>query len=156
MFKHLYDLAFSENLLNDPDFEWKPVKFLIELGSGGSVALVPLGSGKEAPDPIRISVRLGRGSDIKAQFIVDNASYIFGWSPKDAKKLNEKHEAYVALVQECYETVKDAATKEALQALLTFIMLPVEARVALINRQLGPSPSEGDKTAMGNAEFAFR
>lgn len=91
----LYRLANEEGLVEDPDFEVRPVAWLIDVGARGELlgirgthAEVRVGKGGKTrlePKPMRIPKRRTGKSGTKAppDFLVENAKYVFGLSTAD-------------------------------------------------------------------------
>jgi CRISPR-associated protein Csd1 len=84
----LYELAGRENLMADPDYEPKPVAWLVHVGPGGKFLGIvgthttPPAEGKKKPVPKRFPVPREPGpartvAD-KPLFLHDNAMYVFG------------------------------------------------------------------------------
>lgn len=77
--KALYDLAIREELVPDPDFENKPVSWVIRVGDGGRF----LGIEKmvnDAPKSIPKRLTSRSGKHPPAEFFVDNPLYVLGKS----------------------------------------------------------------------------
>jgi CRISPR-associated protein Csd1 len=90
----LYGLAKAEKLVPDPDFELKPVAWLVRVDRGGGLLgiegthSVPEATGKRRPKPapkdLRVPRQPGRaGTKAPAYFFVDNAKYVFGLPTAD-------------------------------------------------------------------------
>lgn len=91
----LYLLAQDEGLVEDPDFEVRPVAWLVDVGEKGEFLSirgthtdVVAGTGgktRRAPKSLRIPKRRTGKAGIKAppDFLVENAKYVFGLSTPD-------------------------------------------------------------------------
>jgi CRISPR-associated protein Csd1 len=91
----LYQLAQDEGLVDDPDFEVRPVAWIVEVGRDGALLgirgthseVVTHGSGKTrlVPKSFRIPSRRTGKSGTKAppDFMVENAKYVFGLGTMD-------------------------------------------------------------------------
>lgn len=62
---------------------------------------------------------VSRSSGVKATLLVDKPDYVFGWSEKEAEheKSTERHEAYVALLEQYIEATKDEDVRQLLHVL---------------------------------------
>lgn len=91
----LYELAQREGLVDDPDYEWKPVAHVIHLGAGGRFLGVlgtriesPVSEGMKKSPPRAMDFRIPRrmpsrsGKNPPPEFMADNALYVFGVPPK--------------------------------------------------------------------------
>ena len=76
--KALYDLAKRENLIPDPDFEIKPVSWVIRVGSEGQGSLEKTVDDVPKSIPKRLPSRSGKHPP--AECFVDNALYVLGKS----------------------------------------------------------------------------
>jgi len=95
MLQALYQMAQDEGLLEDLDFEPKPVAYLVRVGDGGKLLGIegtyttPPTLGKKKPKPIAKSFRIPRqptgrsGTKAPPAFLVDNAKYVFGLPTAD-------------------------------------------------------------------------
>lgn len=138
----LYKLAEREQLMSDPDFQWKPVAWLVKVGEGGEfhgltpTHYKPPATGKKKPKPVakdmRIPIQPGRsGRKAPAQFFVDNAKYVFGMATKD-KDIDpadgqEKAEDFRDRIKDCAKLTTD----EAAQAVATFLENVAEGSEAI-------------------------
>jgi CRISPR-associated protein Csd1 len=120
----LNQLAQREKLVSDPDFEWKPVAWLVRVGKDGNFLGIQ-GTHYEVPaegtKKPRIAVGRfslpregGRTSGDRAFFLHDKAEYAFGLDP-DVKRPKEKLQLRFALfrerVIECLEATNDEGVK---------------------------------------------
>lgn len=120
----LRELTLREGLVEDPSFESKPVRWVIELKADGRFRQaydtnepqsLPEGS-KKKPKPearlMAIPRRCMRASGIKANFLVDNAKYVLGEGAEadevDPKNV-DRHVAFRKLLDEAQSA---AATPE--------------------------------------------
>ncbi len=127
----LRELALREGLVDDPAFESKPVRWVIELDEDGcflgvldtnAPASQPEGSKKKPRLEAKLMViprRVVRSVGIRANFLVDNAKYVLGagsdtTGPVDPKNA-ERHAAYLALLKAAPQDVPE------LQAVLAFL-----------------------------------
>ncbi|HEY1601362.1 MAG TPA: type I-C CRISPR-associated protein Cas8c/Csd1 [Pirellulales bacterium] len=133
MLQALYQMAQEEGLMADPDFEPKPVAWLVRVGDGGKLILIedtrtePPAEGKRKPKPVAKSFRIPRqptgrsGTKAPAAFLVDNAKYVFGLPTADKnfsqKEGAEKSASFRKLVTECAETTRDKGVLAVLQFL---------------------------------------
>lgn len=129
----LYDLAQRENLMEDPDFEPKPVAWLVLLSDKGELLgivgthVTEPGKGrkpaKEVAKPFMIPRQPTGKAGIKApaSFFVENAKYVFGLSTKDkkfsAKEGQEKAAMFRALIAECATETGDQGADAVLRFL---------------------------------------
>lgn len=123
----LWDLARQEKLVDDPDYEWKPLAWIIHLGSDGeylgltgthSLALEE--AVKSSPRPEAKAFRIPRrlpsrsGSSPQPEFFVDNALYVFGLNTKDKQTAAEKAAlracSFRNFVAECAQATDDEGT----------------------------------------------
>lgn len=128
----LRDLALRENLVEDPAFESKAVRWIITITSDGRFVNVydtltpeplPVGSVKKPrmhSKLMRIPRRLGRsGTKPKPDFLVDNAKYVLGLAadPIEAEdpRIAQCHAAFVELVRSAPQDVPE------LKAVLAFL-----------------------------------
>lgn len=107
----LRDLAVREQLIDDPAFENKAVRWIIELKSDGGFVdaydtnkpeQLPEGSKKKPRMQAKLMLiprRLGRSSGIRADFLVDNAKYALGFEADPAEaddpRVTRCHTAFV-------------------------------------------------------------
>lgn len=130
----LYQLAQSDNLVDDPDFEIKPVAWLVHIGVGGEFrgivgthSIPESEGGKKKPRPVPKSFRLPRrlpsrsGSKPIPEFLADNAQFVFGLGtqdkPVDSAKARARAVGFRNRVAACAEATKD----EGLLAVLKFL-----------------------------------
>ena len=126
----LHHLADEEQLMADPDYEMKPVAWLIRVGRHGELLgiegtkYVPAeaegkGKGKRKPRPVAKMLPIPRQptgrTGIKAPpcFLVDNAKYVFGLPTKDKPfskdEGREKSSWFRESVVECANATQDQA-----------------------------------------------
>ncbi len=130
----LYQLAQRKGLMEDPDFEPKPVAWLVHVGKNGQLLGTPQGThytapveGKKKPKPVPKTFWIpkqpaGRaGTKAPPCFFVDNAKYVFGIRTKDKVfspgEGREKSAWFRDMVARCAEATKD----EAAVAIRTFL-----------------------------------
>jgi CRISPR-associated protein Csd1 len=128
----LRELALREGLVDDPAFESKPVRWVIELRGDGQFRQLydtntpqsqPKGKGKQPKLEAKLMAiprRQVRSSGVKANFLVDNAKYVLATGsserPPDPKNA-ARHIAYVELLQKALEL----ADGPELRAVLAFL-----------------------------------
>lgn len=128
----LYNLAESENLMSDADFQWKPVAWLVRIGPQGRFVGISGTHYTPAPEdgrelgPQAKCMRVPRQADRSGNkappyFLVDNAKYVFG-KPTADKSFPEKTGRARAtdfreVVRQCHEATSD----EAARAVLAFL-----------------------------------
>ena len=129
----LYDLAQKERLMEDPDFEPKPVAWLVRLSDKGKLLgivgthVTEPGKGKKPAKEVAKSFMIPRqptgrtGTKAPASFFVDNAKYVFGLSTKDkkfsAKEGREKAAVFRKLIAECAAQTGDQGADAVLRFL---------------------------------------
>lgn len=128
----LYELALAENLMEDPDYQWKPVAWLVRVGKNGEFLglsgthYMPEASGKKKPKPIAKNMRVpyqpGRsGKRAPAYFFVDNAKYVFGIPTGKAsfslKEGQEKASEFREQIRLCAEETRDSGAMAVLRFL---------------------------------------
>lgn len=130
----LYQLAQSENLVDDPDFEIKPVAWLVHIGVGGEFrgivgthSIPESEGGKKKPRPVPKNFRLPRrlpsrsGSKPKAQFLADNAQFVFGLGTQDKPVEGAKARARALNFRKCLAACAESKRDEGLLAVLKFL-----------------------------------
>jgi CRISPR-associated protein Csd1 len=129
----LYDLAQREGLMEDPDFEPKPVAWLVRLSDKGELLgivgthVTGPGTGKGPAKGVAKPFMIPRqptgksGTKAPASFFVDNAKYVFGLTTKDkkfsAKEGQEKCKAFRDLIAECAAHTSDQGANAVLKFL---------------------------------------
>lgn len=127
MLEALYRLAHQEELMGDPDYEIKPVAWLVRVGDGGQLlgiegthqAPPAEGKKKSKPQPKAFAIPrqpTGRsGTKAPSAFFVDNAKYVFGKSTKDktfsAEEGLEKSGWFRDIIDRCAKATNDPGTK---------------------------------------------
>jgi CRISPR-associated protein Csd1 len=126
--KELADLARREGLVDDPDFEPKPVRWVVGLGRGGKLLgvtapeLPPDAKGKVRPKVFQVPRSPGRTMKPVANFLVDKAEYALGFDPDDDPKKRGKLANHKDLFIEYIEAGLSLAPGDAgLSALLGFL-----------------------------------
>jgi CRISPR-associated protein Csd1 len=133
MLQALYQLAQTENLMADPDYEPKPVAWLVRVDRDGKLLgiegthYLPPQEGKKKPKPIakKFSVPkqpTGRsGTKAPPCFLVDNAKYVFGLPTKDKgfpeQEGREKSSWFRELIAQCVEATRDEGATAVLALL---------------------------------------
>ncbi|CAN5486857.1 type I-C CRISPR-associated protein Cas8c/Csd1 [soil metagenome] len=122
----LHDLAEREKLIENPDYEMKPVRWIVTIGPGGKFLglsdtnKVAPQEGKKKPKLIAKTFALpretARTSGDKAFFFCDKADYVFGVNvDKDekkqwpAEKLANRFALFREKVSDCAKTTNDEA-----------------------------------------------
>lgn len=128
--KALYDLAQREELVPDPDFEIKPVSWVIRVGEGGRfLGFEPLKQAEKLPEgskkkpimlgmpklvPKRLPSRSGK--DPQSEFFVDNPLYVLGKSiPVEKYKplvCKTRQGMFADLIKLCEKESSDNAVKD--------------------------------------------
>lgn len=114
----LMELAKAENLLDNPDYEPKPVAWIILLRSDGELlSVVPTAS--EANDGkkprakvLSIPRRAGRTSAAAADFLVDKSEYVLGVEPlgkRSEAELRERLQLFSTAVKDAQSELSSAA-----------------------------------------------
>lgn len=131
----LYQLAHNEHLVEDPDYEGKPLAWLITVGDGGKLLglqgthTIPAseeGKKKPKPRPKSFSVprEPGRTSGDRAFFLFDKSEYALGLDPEtDPAKQRpaEKLAARLALFRDRAEECLAATADEGVRAVCAFL-----------------------------------
>lgn len=131
----LYKLAHDERLMEDPDFEWKPIAWLLTVDDGGELLgihgthTIPRSEeGKKKPRPRPKSFAVprepGRTSGDRAFFLYDKSEYALGLDPEpdEAKRRPaEKLSSRLALFRERAEECLAATQDEGVRAVCAFL-----------------------------------
>lgn len=119
----LRELASREGLLENPDYEPKPVAWIISINASGAVMHVIPTSGtdshgkKRRPKVLSIPRRKGRTSGASADFLVDKADYVLGIGPSSEESLAVRSKLFREAVEQAH-----AATGSAeLEAVVRFL-----------------------------------
>jgi CRISPR-associated protein Csd1 len=132
--QELYRLAEREQLMTEPDYEDKPVAWLVRVAPGGKLLAIqgthftPEAAGRRTPRPVpkRFSVprQPNRTSRDRAHFLCDKAEYVFGIDPqkkggktRSRSKLAARFRLFRDEVERCAEASKDDGV-QAVAALL--------------------------------------
>ena len=88
------DLARRELLLSNPDYEPKPVAWIIAVREGGRyVNVIPTSGGDEGKKPrpkvFSIPRRVGKTSGAVADFLVDKSEYVLGVEPDEKRSVSD-------------------------------------------------------------------
>lgn len=128
----LYELSRAEELVPDPDFEVKPVAWLVRVDHGGRLLgidgthYVPETAGKRKPKPVAKDLRVPRqpgrsGTKAPAYFLVDNAKYVFGLPTPDKpfshQEGTEKSKWFRERVRQCAAETGDEGAAAVLALL---------------------------------------
>jgi CRISPR-associated protein Csd1 len=117
----LNQLAQAEKLMEDPDFEWKPVAWLLRVGDGGEFlgftstqSAPPEETGRRKPrrrpKSFRVPREGGRTSGDRAFLLVDKAEYCLGRDPsgeRPAEKLAARFALFRDRVDRCLASTDD-------------------------------------------------
>ena len=130
----LYQLAEQEELMSNPDFEFRPVAWLIRVDRGGKLLGIedtrffPDAVGKRKPKlqakNLRIPRQGGRTSGDRAYFLCDKAEYALGVEPQpDPKKprTKEKLARRFALFRDQLTACLGATADEGIRAASEFL-----------------------------------
>lgn len=142
-------LAAREGLLANPDYEPKPVAWIIVLDDGGKfVNIVPTaGAGEgEKAKVLSIPRRKGRTSSAVADFLVDKSEYVLGVEPA-GKRSESDLAARLELFRRSVEDAREATGNPSLAAVGKFLSSHDERR-----RVIRHISAEGYKS---NDLFAF-
>jgi CRISPR-associated protein Csd1 len=87
-------LAHRESLLTNPDYEPKPVAWIIAVSEGGRyVNVIPTSGGDEGKKPrpkvFSIPRRVGKTSGAVADFLVDKSEYVLGVEPDEKRSASD-------------------------------------------------------------------
>ena len=156
MLAELYALALREGLVDDPDYEPKPISYVIIIGAGGRLLSVvstltpPTGKGK--PHAARKSVprERVRTSGVRPQFLWDKAEYVLGLDPqgkKSAASLAARLDAFTSEVTRVARATSDPGLLDVAAWLGTLKDKPLTIKALA---DLGVADIET------NANFAFR
>lgn len=135
--QELYHLAERENLMEDPDYERKPVAFLIRISTQGYIIGIEdtrsypsVDTERKKPrkiKPLSKSFKLprekARQSGDRAFFLYDKAEYVFGIDPdgkRDAKKLDSRARMFRDRIKECLRATRDDGVAAVLNALYVY------------------------------------
>ncbi|MCA9771060.1 MAG: type I-C CRISPR-associated protein Cas8c/Csd1 [Myxococcales bacterium] len=126
----LYELARRENLMADPDFEPKPVAWLVKVGPGGKFLGItgthhmPPAEGKKKPKPVpkvlRVPREKQRAMGDRAFFFYDKAEYVFGYDP-DGQRPTVQLEKRFGLFRQKVENCAEATNDEGAHAVVAFL-----------------------------------
>ncbi len=130
----LYELAEYEGLVQDPDFEFKPIAWLVHIGKGGKFLGIqgthytPPAEDKKKPRPTPKSFAVpregGRTSGDRAFLLNDKAEYSFGMDPEkdeNKKRSPEKLAIRFGLFRERIKQCLEATQDEGIQAVYSFL-----------------------------------
>jgi CRISPR-associated protein Csd1 len=104
----LKDLAQTEGLTEDLDYEPKPVAWVISLDAEGKflgliLTAMPQPKGRPVAKTMQIPRRAGRASNDRADFLVDKPEYVLGLledaEPKRAKKVEPRRLLFLEQIQ---------------------------------------------------------
>jgi len=164
LLKLLYDFAYSRNLLNDLAFEEKPVRWIIQLNSDGSLrgqGPIETTGKKNQGKPLRCPRIIGdMNSGMIADFLAEGIDGMFGLSPnlkkpKDQIKLDAKHKHYWDQILECHNATEEVA----LTALLSFHKNLTNSPPSFLvqeDENWFVISSQGERRKLGNDEFTFK
>ncbi|MEW6753803.1 MAG: type I-C CRISPR-associated protein Cas8c/Csd1 [Candidatus Latescibacterota bacterium] len=120
----LYQLAERENLVEDPDYEPRPIAWLVHVDEQGGLSgivgthTVPPAEGRRRPRPVPrtylVPREAARTSGDYAFFLFDKAEYVFGLDPslqRPAAKLTTRAALFRTKVRTCLEATGDQAVR---------------------------------------------
>lgn len=119
----LRELAHRERLLENPDYEPKPVAWIVAINESGAVVhLIPTSGDdspgkKRRPKVLSIPRRKGRTSGASADFLVDKSEYVLGIGKSPEESLRVR----LRLFREAVERAHAATNNDALEAVLRFL-----------------------------------
>jgi len=164
LLKLLYDFAHSRNLLNDLAFEEKPVRWVIQLNSDGSLrgqGPIETTGKKNKGKPLACPRIIGdTNSGEIADFLADGIDGMFGLSPnlekpKDSIKLDAKHKHFWDQILECHNVTGEVTLtallkfhKNLTNSLPSFLIQEGDNWVVI--------SSQGEHRKLGNDEFTFK
>lgn len=109
----LYDLAVREDLVPDPDFEIKPVSWVVRISSTGQVTFEKTVDNVPKRIPKRLPSRSGKNPP--SEFFVDNPLFVLGKSipaeKYDKKTCNKRLRSFAAKIVLCGCKTNDEAAK---------------------------------------------
>lgn len=132
----LYQLAEHEHLLEDPDFEWKPLAWLVTVGDGGTLRGIQgthttpdaeegqKKKPKPRPKSFAVPREPGRTSGDRAFFLYDKSEYALGQDPEPdpaKKRPADKLATRLALFRERAEECLAATGDEGVRAVCAFL-----------------------------------
>lgn len=122
--KALYDLAQREDLVPDPDFEIKPISWVIRVGDNGRFwGIEPLKQAEKLPKgskkkprmlgiPLFVPYQGSVTSGDRAFFLVGKSEYTLGLDPKgkrEADKLCSRLKMFYDQIEQCWKATKNPA-----------------------------------------------
>ena len=145
----LHELAKDEGLIGDPDYEWKPIPWLVRVDADGkllgieSTHQIPAVTGNRKPRPVPESYivpREGRRtSGDYAFFLFDKAEYVFGIDP-DGKRPADKLKTRFSLFRRRVADCADATGDEGVVAVRRFLDDIAEGRQTVsLSEDCGPA-----------------
>lgn len=132
----LYDLAQREDLIEDPDFELKPLRWVITLGEGGKYLghsdnqFFPQAEGKKKPKPVvksfvvpRDAAMNSRVSNDYAGPLFDKREYVFGIAEENYKGESkpERAKRRQVLFRERVAEIHSVTGDEAVGAVVAYL-----------------------------------
>jgi len=124
--RSLVELAQREELLANPDYEPKPVAWIIAVGEDGTfLSLIPTASDAEAGKKAKARVfaiprRWGRTVNSLADFLVDKSEYVLGVEP-DGKRKDEDLRVRLDLFRRSVRDAAAATECSSLAAVVSFL-----------------------------------
>ena len=125
--KTLVGLAKREGLVDDPDYEPKPVRWVISLGPGGKFLGVTANEAiddrtkKPKPGVMQVPRSTVRTSGSAAAFLVDKAEYALGFDPDDNPRKVKKLPVHNSLFGEHIQAALELPGDDGLLAVLSFL-----------------------------------
>ena len=135
MLQALHKLAQNDGLMSDPDYEPRPISWLVRIDRTGRLLGIegthqmppePTGTRKLRPFPKKFPVprEPARTSGDQAMLLYDKAEYVFGMDPetdeakkRPAEKLATRHRLFCDRIRECVEATSDDGVRAVLDCL---------------------------------------
>jgi len=154
----LVELATNERLVADPDFEFKPVAWIVRIQGDGSLVSVQdnrinlnVGKADKRGKPVKakwvgldvsVPIQSIRTSGDAEAFLVDKADYVFGVDPagkRPSAKLASRMRLFYLAIEKCAAAEPDPSTKAVVSFGRTLSALTQESRAAYLPKDCGPS-----------------
>lgn len=122
----LSELATREHLLANPDYEPRPVRWLVTVGADGDFigleSTLGIASGKKKPQAKQFLIprRSGRTSAASADFLVDKSEYVLGVEPNGVRAENDltlRRQLFRDKTADCERATHDRGVHALLQFL---------------------------------------
>src|SRR2546430_890081 len=112
-----------------PMYQKKLVKYLISLGSDGryqEISVLNNGNG------LQMNVPIVRRNGVLPCLLADNAMYVLGLDPKNPRKAQEAHQAFIKLTRQCAEEIP------LVQAVVDFLDNPPDTDTLFRDLRIDP------------------